>query len=336
MRRLLLVVPIFALAACSAGGSANILQARNTFSPSNISPDKRGKIALFDDPAGDPTPTGITTGPDGALWFTDPGNDFVGRITTQGQYTLQQMSGTELGPGIASGSDGNLWFTVAVSEGGIGSITTGGQVTLYDDSGGSYTQYITSASDGTLWFTESNGTLGHRSKNGTIKHFHVGASNTELEGIVQGPDGNFWMTEFAIGSHESNRVYRVSAKGNVKAFKVGAGPLMICVGPDKALWFTESGSGGIGRLTTSGKYTDFSLQNPSGGPIGIAAGPDKALWFTEGSSGALIGRITTFGKITRYGVTGDPSLQNITQGPDGAMWFTSEMFPSAVGRITTK
>jgi len=32
-------------------------------------------------------PTSITTGPDGALWFTNTGNDTIGRITTDGIVT---------------------------------------------------------------------------------------------------------------------------------------------------------------------------------------------------------------------------------------------------------
>jgi streptogramin lyase len=31
--------------------------------------------------------TGITSGPDGALWFTNAGNNSIGRITTSGKVT---------------------------------------------------------------------------------------------------------------------------------------------------------------------------------------------------------------------------------------------------------
>src|SRR6266699_2593067 len=53
---------------------------------------------------------GITTGPDGALWFTQ-GWGPLGRITTQGHITLfsPHYSG---GPGrIVAGHDGALWMT---------------------------------------------------------------------------------------------------------------------------------------------------------------------------------------------------------------------------------
>src|SRR6201999_351669 len=42
-----------------------------------VAPAKRGKIKLFIDVYADPAPAGITAGPDGALWFSDPGNDTI-------------------------------------------------------------------------------------------------------------------------------------------------------------------------------------------------------------------------------------------------------------------
>jgi virginiamycin B lyase len=56
-------------------------------------------------------PTEITLGPDGALWFTNQGNDSIGRITTSGvvsNYSDASVSGPF---GIAAGPDGALWFT---------------------------------------------------------------------------------------------------------------------------------------------------------------------------------------------------------------------------------
>jgi streptogramin lyase len=190
--------------------------------------------------------------------------------------------------GIVTGPDKNLWFTLQQEYGGIGRITTAGVVTLFDDPGGEYTQGITVGPDGALWFAESNGTVGRMTTKGKVTHFTVAASDAELEGIVTGPDGNLWVTQFIVGG----------------SFTVDSGPKFICVGPDKALWFTEIGSNALGRLTTSGNYTAF----PTGGkyvePSGIATGPDGALWFTDFSSSEGIGRMTTQGKVQFYSVTG--------------------------------
>lgn len=91
----------------------------------------------------------------------------------------------------------------------------------------------------------------------------------------------------------------------------------IAVGPDGALWFTESVAGKIGRITTSGVITEYAIPTASGYPYGIVAGPDGALWFTE-LQAQKVGRITTAGSVTEYPVSGNPS-PNITAGPDGAL-----------------
>jgi streptogramin lyase len=297
---------------------------------------KRGAVRVFDDTYGDPVPEAITTGPDGALWYTDGGLDAIGRITTAGEYTLLKEAGAIPSVGIVTGPDKNLWFTLQQQYGGIGRITTAGVVTLFTDPGGEYTQGITVGPDGALWFTESNGTVGRVTTKGAVTHFTVAATDAELEGIVTGPDGNLWVTQYIVGgSRLSDQVLRVTPKGKYTSFTVDSGPKFICVGPDKALWFSEIGSNALGRITTSGKYAAF----PTGGkyvePSGIAAGPDGALWFTDFSGSEGIGRMTTKGDVHFYGAGGG-ELVEITPGPRGYMWFTSAMEPAAIGRIATR
>jgi hypothetical protein len=56
-------------------------------------------------------PTGITTGPDGALWFTERAGK-IGRITTAGVITEFPVPTASSSPnGITAGPDGGLWFT---------------------------------------------------------------------------------------------------------------------------------------------------------------------------------------------------------------------------------
>jgi streptogramin lyase len=43
-------------------------------------------ITEFPTPTANSGPTGITTGPDGALWFTEGGANQIGRITTAGHW----------------------------------------------------------------------------------------------------------------------------------------------------------------------------------------------------------------------------------------------------------
>ena len=64
----------------------------------------------------------------------------------------------------------------------------------------------------------------------------------------------------------------------------------ITAGPDGALWFTEYSANRIGRITTAGVITEYTVPTASSKPYGIAVGPDGALWFTE-SNADKIGRI---------------------------------------------
>src|SRR5262249_51228760 len=58
------------------------------------------------------TPTGIASGSDGALWFTEAGANKIGRITTTGVIAEFVIPTAGSNPqGIASGPDGALWFT---------------------------------------------------------------------------------------------------------------------------------------------------------------------------------------------------------------------------------
>src|SRR5437868_3758914 len=68
-------------------------------------------------------------------------------------------------------------------------------------------------------------------------------------------------------------------------------PLGITVGTDGALWFTESRTNKIGRITTTGVVTEFAVPTADSYPFDIVAGPDGALWFTE-LFGNKIGRLT--------------------------------------------
>ncbi|HVT57294.1 MAG TPA: protease pro-enzyme activation domain-containing protein [Thermoanaerobaculia bacterium] len=121
-------------------------------------------------------------------------------------------------------------------------------------------------------------------------------------------------------------------------------PIQLAAGPDGAVWFTAiSSTGGgdrIGRVTTGGTVTEFSLPSCAAVecfPLGIVAGPDGALWFTEADV-ARIGRITTSGSVSEFALpAGDAQngVPSIAAGSDGALWFLENGPAPKVGRITT-
>jgi virginiamycin B lyase len=56
-------------------------------------------------------PSGIVAGVDGALWFTNSGNNTIGRITTGGTVTSFSDPSLANPQDITTGPDGALWFT---------------------------------------------------------------------------------------------------------------------------------------------------------------------------------------------------------------------------------
>ena len=76
------------------------------------------------------SPNGITTGPDGALWFVNSSANTIGRITTAGTVTHFADPSINQPFDIVAGSDGALWFTNFGSK-AIGRITTAGVVTKF-------------------------------------------------------------------------------------------------------------------------------------------------------------------------------------------------------------
>src|SRR5690349_15735897 len=116
-------------------------------------------------------PQGITAGPDGALWFTNQGNNSIGRITTGGNVTKFTGNGISGPDGITAGPDGALWFT-NYNNNSIGRITTGGNVTNFTHSGIDGPQQITAGPDKALWFTDyDNSPIGRITTGGNVTIF---------------------------------------------------------------------------------------------------------------------------------------------------------------------
>jgi streptogramin lyase len=289
---------------------------------------------------GGATPLGITTGPDGNIWFTEeaPIANRIGRITPLGILTefSAGITALSLPHSITAGPDGNLWFT----EGNrIGRITPAGVVTEFSAGITAIAGLlgITAGPDGNLWFTEAEASrIGRITPFGVVTEFNLTPA-TRPGGITAGPDGNLWFTEF-----DGNRVGRITPLGVVTEFNLtpATGPGGIAAGPDGNLWFTEMVHNRIGRITPLGVVTEFSAGiSADAGLAGITAGPDGNLWFTEGF-GNRIGRITPLGVVTEFPSFGDFVQPNgIAAGPDGGMWFTvisgSGNLGDAIGRITT-
>ena len=169
-------------------------------------------------------PTGIASGPDGNLWFTER-NGHVGKISTSGIVTAFVIPSAGVIGGVATGIPG--------------SITTG--------------------PDGNLWFTEYStscipcictiygGIIAKVTLDGVITEFALADTTATVTAIVTGPDGNLWFTESA------GKIGRITPAGSITEFPLqpGSTPVSIVTGPDLNLWFADRSGNQIARIRIS-------------------------------------------------------------------------------------
>jgi streptogramin lyase len=156
-------------------------------------------------------------------------------------------------------------------------------------------------------------------------------------GIVTGPDGNLWFTEYGSGKVASLDPHN----GTIMEHSLptpNARPEGITVGPDGAVWFTENAVGKIGRIAVNNPTVqEFSLPAGSTSPAGIATGADGNVWFTCFNF-SQVGQIgyydLTHHTIHMIDLPGtQPEPLSMTAGPDGNIWFT-EFGHQSVAKIT--
>ncbi|MHB1207138.1 MAG: Vgb family protein, partial [Rhodospirillaceae bacterium] len=307
-------------------------------------------------------PFTITTGPDGALWFTETDAGKIGRITTSGtltEYTLPLYTDPLAGGSprssepacIVSAPDGNLWFDQGAAN-RFGRITPDGTVTNFPNFGQdltgkgraqlrasgtapwpnvAYPQCLTLGPDGALWVADQGPQLDGPIGDGWITRLTTAGTTTRF-GVTNPAQsqpslitlGPDGLLWFTMPI--ANAIGKITTGGNITIYTLptaNAYPTVITAGPDGALWFTEVQANKIGRITTAGSVTEYNVPTASSMPYSIVTGPDGALWFTE-RSGNKLGRITTSGVVTEYAMpTANSQPAGITLGPDNALWYVA-------------
>jgi streptogramin lyase len=265
------------------------------------------EIAL---PTTNAAPSGITTGPDGNIWFAEGaagGHSGIARIsptaTSSGDIREIPLATSTSGPdGITAGPDGRIWFA-EYNAGQIGVLattaTTTGEITEFGMDAGATPQPfgIVSGPGGKLWFTTFLAMKAGRvaPPGAFVPAGDLFSTSGQLVGITVGPDGNLWMAE-----QDVSKIARVTPDGTVTEFPTfspNRGPFGIAAGPDGRIWFTEitGTTNYIGVMTTAGVMTvadEFQIPTSNPNPLFITAGPDNRMWFTE-SNGNKVGAITT-------------------------------------------
>ncbi|HSH61366.1 MAG TPA: DNRLRE domain-containing protein [Acidimicrobiales bacterium] len=267
---------------------------------------------------------GLTTGPDGALWFGN--EDSIGRITTAGVVSIYPLPNMSSACGITTGPDGALWFTsVHENSEAIVRYTIAGSISIYKHPSLADPTSLTSGPDGALWFVDRWGDfIGRVSTSGVITTYS--SPNILPWGtITSGADGALWFGG-------CGKVGRITTVGVISSY---SDPRIACVtsitsGSDGALWFTDRHDH-VGRMTTGGVVTNVYYSGDSEvGARGIVADPDGALWYLHGDDSVIAG-ITTGGDWAGGYPQNRIVAKSLAIGPDGALWFLS--FGNWIGRM---
>jgi virginiamycin B lyase len=207
---------------------------------------------------------------------------------------------------------------------------------------------VTTGPDGNLWVlnqgADGNGSLVVIAPDHTVKAtYPIPTPNAWATALTVGPDGNVWFVE-----QSANKIGKVTPDGTVTEYPIpdtvtddgsgsgpidiGASPTDLVAGPDGALWFTESSTQKIGRITTDGTITEIATPNMQ--PQSIAVGSDHNVWFTDAMNGT-VDRINADGTVSTFTIPASfASPDGLTLGPDGALYFV-DGDNNAVGRVTT-
>ena len=273
-------------------------------------------------------PSGITTGPDGNIWFTEHQASQIGVLNPATHVITEfPIPTANAGPtGITAGPDGNLWFTESAGNSiGVINPTTHAFTEFTLPTANSQPTAITTGPDGNLWFTEtaSNQIGAIDPGTHTISEFPVPTSNSSPAGITAGPDGNLWFTE-----NNSSKIGTINPVTHLVADystpSPNSQPVGITAGPDGNLWFTENKTNRIVKVfpNTHGMI-EMPIPARKSGPFGITAGADGNLWFVENNANQIGSINPTTGVVTETALsTAKVSPTWIATGPGGVLFFT--------------
>lgn len=112
-------------------------------------------------------------------------------------------------------------------------------------------------------------------------------------------------------------------------------PYIAIIGPDRQLWFTESGANRIGRMNLSdGSFQEFVVPTPHSEPIGLTADRVGSLWFAE-TGASKIGRLSPrTGRFTEFDCpTANAAPDGLFTDARGTVWF-GERLANRIARIS--
>ncbi len=290
-------------------------------------------------------PSGIIAA-DGDVWFTNIGDDRLGRVRDGAvQLFASTYGGIRFPANIFPGPDGRVWFTSLGSD-ALGAIDPGATdpastITLYALPGGSRPVALKAAPDGRMWFSlrgiDAIGSLDPRAPDpASTVHLVTGPDIAAPAALFVTPDATVWWVNSGAGTLGTLEVATDAATtvGGLPAI-----PRAWAQTPDGVLWLTTREPAGLlsfdarDPAATLRHATDLRLREPDG----VCAGEDGRVWFVDTAANSIVGHRPESGSWEFFGAPPDVDGPfDIKPGPDPAvMWFTNKT-GNSIGVLSAK
>ncbi|MBI5338274.1 MAG: hypothetical protein HZB45_11395 [Mycolicibacterium rufum] len=290
-------------------------------------------------------PSGIIAA-DGDVWFTNIGDDRVGRIHHGTVQLFAAPPGAIRFPAnIFPGPDDRVWFTSLGSD-ALGAIDPGAAdpastISMYALPDGSRPVALKSGPDGRMWFSlrgiDAIGSLDPRATDpaGSL-HIVADPDIAAPAALFVTPDGRVWWVNSVTGTLGTLDVATdaVTTLGALPALPRAWAPT-----PDGLLWLTTREPAGLlsfdarDPAATLRHATDRRLREPDG----VCAGEDGRVWFVDTAANSIVGHLPGTGSWQFFGAPPDVDGPfDIKPGPDPAvMWFTNKS-GNSIGALSAK
>lgn len=161
--------------------------------PHSICPTLCGTSPIFGEPR-----DSIVTGPDGNLWFSDGGFQFVGTMTPLGQVGAYALPAGHKPEQLTTGPDGAIWFTETGTS-SLGKVTMSGTVSESALPASQFAYGIVSAADSHIWYVGGVNVGRVDPTTGTVEDFSP-LGTIAYNPIAVAADGTIWFAASNSGT----------------------------------------------------------------------------------------------------------------------------------------
>jgi streptogramin lyase len=307
----------------------------------------QNRITEYTVPTANSSPTDITAGPDGNLWFNESNATKLGRITPAGAFFEVSTANVSPQPTLAVSGEPStaatkrVWFITQDMLGAIPTALPTLTAQLFTSPGVNtfFRDVVYVPSSARVDMTDGVSGLSEFITGSPPGYNALGEAAYTTNQVALGPDGRVWFTgvqttEMTVSVNDPN----LGVIDDFVNVAEGSDLLDLVAGPDGNIWYVRTDFNLVNTF-----LEDIDVNGNVLNRITIAAGvlyhkakitrgPGNTIFFTDGIGS--VNRLDLSSQAIRSFVTptAASAAQGITLGPDGNIWFT-EPATNKIGRL---